>query len=109
MYAPHPAATTTTTTITPVTTFKPGTVAHTPITKPLSKGSSGTWVIILQTLLATNATIFPEQAVTGYYGPATARAVGRFQIKYGIAKQGDTGYGSVGPKTRAVLNTLETL
>jgi peptidoglycan hydrolase-like protein with peptidoglycan-binding domain len=41
--------------------------------------------------------------VTGYYGALTRKAVQAFQVKYGVAKPGDAGYGIVGPKTRAAL------
>ena len=43
---------------------------------------------------------------TNYYGSLTRKAVEKFQVKYGIAKSGDEGYGTVGPKTRAKLNDL---
>ena len=45
--------------------------------------------------------------ITGYYGSLTTRAVQLFQAKYGIISSGSpftTGYGFVGPKTRAKLN-----
>jgi len=43
---------------------------------------------------------------TTLFGPATKVAVQKFQVKYGLAKKGDAGYGNVGPKTRAKLNAL---
>ena len=43
---------------------------------------------------------------TNYFGPATLRAVQKFQEKYGIATVGVAGYGTVGPRTRAKLNEL---
>jgi hypothetical protein len=46
---------------------------------------------------------------TGYYGPITAQAVLRFQIKYSlssIATLDELGGNSCGPATRAKLNTL---
>ncbi|TSC77836.1 MAG: hypothetical protein G01um101433_458, partial [Parcubacteria group bacterium Gr01-1014_33] len=36
----------------------------------------------------------------------TRAAVQKLQEKYGIAKEGDAGYGVVGPKTRAKINEL---
>lgn len=48
---------------------------------------------------------------TAYFGPITENAVQRFQAKYGIVSSGNaqtTGYGLVGPKTRAKLNELFT-
>ncbi len=60
----------------------------------------------LQTALKTDPTIYPEGIVNGNFGPATLRAVKRFQEKYGIASLGKPGYGTVGPATRAKLNGL---
>jgi hypothetical protein len=51
--------------------------------------------------------LFPTNAdSTGYYGSVTKKAVQNFQLKYGIVKETDAGYGRVGPKTRAKLNVL---
>ncbi|OGF79899.1 hypothetical protein A2926_04235 [Candidatus Giovannonibacteria bacterium RIFCSPLOWO2_01_FULL_44_40] len=75
----------------------------------LDLGSVGDGVKILQALLAGWPEIYPEGFVTGYFGPLTQKAVERFQIKYGIVTQGDpisTGFGRVGPKTRAKLNEI---
>lgn len=55
--------------------------------------------------------MYPEKLVTGYFGPLTLKAVQRFQTKYGIVSSGSpstTGYGRVGPRTRAKLNELNT-
>jgi len=60
----------------------------------------------LQQFLAQNSSIYPEARVTGYFGPATERAVQRWQAMKGLVSSGDadsTGYGYVGPKTRAVM------
>lgn len=57
----------------------------------------------LQKFLAQDPLIYPEAKITGYFGPATERAVKRYQVKYGIVSSGSpetTGYGAVGPKTR---------
>lgn len=44
---------------------------------------------------------------TDFFGPATKRAVEKFQLKFGIVKnQNEQGYGVVGPKTRAKINEL---
>ncbi|MBU1092004.1 peptidoglycan-binding protein, partial [Patescibacteria group bacterium] len=40
---------------------------------------------------------------TEYFGSLTEKAVQKFQEKHGIAKKGDSGYGYVGPKTRAKI------
>ena len=74
---------------------------------PLRLGSRNFEVTNLQTFLALNIEIYPEGSVTGYFGPATTRAVKRLQEKYGLAKKGDDGYGNVGPKTRAKLNSIQ--
>jgi peptidoglycan hydrolase-like protein with peptidoglycan-binding domain/N-acetylmuramoyl-L-alanine amidase len=57
----------------------------------------------LQKLLSTDATVYPQKLVTGYYGPLTQAAVQAFQSAQGVAKKGEAGYGLVGPKTRAAL------
>lgn len=74
--------------------------------KALQYRQSGPDVKRLQEFLAEDAAIYPEGKITGYFGPATLKAVQRFQAKYGIAKAGDEAYGYVGPATRAKLNAL---
>jgi len=43
---------------------------------------------------------------TDYFGSLTEQAVQKFQVKHGLAAPGDSGYGYVGPKTRAVLQSI---
>lgn len=44
---------------------------------------------------------------TNFFGQLTATAVEKFQLKYGVvADESDPGYGYVGPKTRAKINSL---
>ncbi|MDO8676853.1 MAG: peptidoglycan-binding domain-containing protein [Candidatus Azambacteria bacterium] len=74
--------------------------------RPLALGLRHSDVNNLQQALKTDSSIYPEGLVTGYFGPATLRAIQKFQEKYGIAALGDPGYGTVGPKTRAKLNEL---
>ncbi len=74
--------------------------------RPLALGMRHADVTKLQEALKTDSSIYPEGTVTGYFGPATLRAVQKFQEKYEIAQSGGVGYGSVGPKTRAKLNEL---
>ena len=80
----------------------------------LVKGVSGDDVRGLQMLLNSD----PETQIsligvgskgneTDFFGGLTTKAVQKFQVKYGIAKEGDEGYGQVGPKTRAKLNQLK--
>ncbi len=76
------------------------------ISGTLSLGSQGEEVRTLQTLLSKDSAIYPEGLVTGYFGALTRVAVRRFQEKYSIASQGEAGYGTVGPKTRAKLSEL---
>ncbi len=64
-------------------------------------GSTGTEVTALQNFLASDPSIYPEGLVTGYFGNLTAKAVRRFQQKYGIAV-----VGRVGPITRNKINSL---
>ncbi len=76
-------------------------------TQYLFKTSRASQVKALQQFLAQDKTLYPEGLITGYFGPITERAIWRFQEKYSIAKKGDEGYGIVGPKTRAKLNSLD--
>ncbi len=76
-------------------------------TTSLQKGSRGSQVSALQAYLAVEPQLYPEGLVTGYFGAATEAAIKRFQIRYGITTVGGAGYGLVGPKTRAKLNTLD--
>lgn len=83
------------------------------LARGLDIGSTGEDVRTLQRVLNTNADTRVAASGVGssghettYFGPATAAAVKKFQVKYGIAASGDPGYGYVGPKTRAKLNQL---
>jgi hypothetical protein len=74
----------------------------------LAYGTTGHEVTLLQQLLFEDGD-YPADLVTGYYGPLTEAAVRVFQAKYGIVSYGTpytTGYGAVGPRTRAQLNAL---
>ncbi len=74
------------------------------LTRSLSQGASGFDVSTLQTFLARDPAIYPEAQVTAYFGPATERAVGRWQLKNSVVTSAsDAGYGSAGPRTRAAL------
>jgi hypothetical protein len=77
------------------------------ISQTLSLGSKGSDVVILQNYLSSDPALYPGGTVSGYYGALTAAAVGRFQIKYGIVgSSAEEGYGSVGPRTLAKINSL---
>lgn len=73
--------------------------------KRLVAGSKGDDVQRLQEALFNNG-VYAEGLITGTFGALTKKAVQKFQEKYGIANQGDVGYGEVGPNTRAKLNEL---
>lgn len=78
------------------------------ITLALVRGSRGAQVSSLQRFLAKDRRIYPEGLVTGFLGSATEAAVKRFQVRYKLASPGVPGYGLVGPKTRAKMNSLVT-
>jgi hypothetical protein len=72
-------------------------------------GLQGNDIRKLQEFLAKDKTIYPEARITGYFGLLTQAAIQRFQCKYNIVCSGtpaSTGYGVVGPRTRAKLNEL---
>jgi peptidoglycan hydrolase-like protein with peptidoglycan-binding domain len=68
-------------------------------TRQIDLGMSGSDVTALQQFLAADPTLYPEGSVTGYFGPLTAAAVGRYQTKNGLSS-----VGRVGPSTLALLN-----
>lgn len=67
----------------------------------LRSGSNGEDVRILQKLLATDPSLYPEGLVTGFFGPLTELAVKRLQAKLKIEQAG-----VVGPQTLARINEL---
>ena len=67
------------------------------IQRLLKVGSKGNDVKKLQAFLGVD--------VTGYFGPATRKAVESYQEKNGISGRGEPGYGNVGPKTRAMMRS----
>ena len=69
--------------------------------KDLQRGSRGDDVKRLQQLLAQDKSIYPEGSDTGYFGPATVRAVKKFQAKYGLPQ-----VGRIGPMTRKKLEEV---
>lgn len=78
--------------------------------KPLFRGTQNPDVSSLQTFLAKlGPDIYPDGIVSGYFGRLTENAVKRLQVKYGIAQEGDPGFGRVGPKTRTLINSMLSL
>lgn len=82
-------------------------IIKTIFTQSLYRGSRGPQVTILQEFFRKDSQLYPEGIVSGYFGPATERAVKRFQKKYSLASEGVPGYGYVGPKTKAKLNAFQ--
>jgi hypothetical protein len=78
--------------------------------KNLSVGSKSSDVMNVQktlnsdpdTMVASSGAGSPGKETT-LYGPATKKAIQKFQLKYGLAKPSDSGYGNFGPKTKAKL------
>jgi len=77
----------------------------------LSRGSTGSEVTKLQTFLISQNLLTPSQA-TGYFGPATEKAVRTFQINQQIPNDPGSsvpyGSGFVGQRTLARINQLIT-
>ena len=61
------------------------------LTRQLELGMSGTDVSTLQAFLGTDATIYPQNLITGYFGGLTKVAVSNFQVRNGIASVGRVG------------------
>ncbi len=75
--------------------------------RTLSRGMSGSDVLVLQKFLVAQGLLSSDSA-TGFFGALTEAAVKKFQSSRGIASSGTpatTGYGAVGPKTRAIIAT----
>lgn len=69
--------------------------------RTLKVGITGDDVTMLQALLASDPSIYPEGKITGFYGKLTEQAVKRFQKKHGFEQ-----VGNVGPKTLRKLQEL---
>ncbi len=82
-------------------------------TTGFTKGTANSDIKRLQQLLNSDPdTQIAESGIgspgneTEYFGTLTEKALQKFQVKYGIAKEGDPGYGYMGPKTRAKFQEL---
>jgi hypothetical protein len=71
------------------------------LARQLGKGMSGEDVKLLQEILATDPSIYPEGLVTGFFGSLTEDAVRKFQAKNGLEQAG-----RVGPQTLERINKL---
>jgi peptidoglycan hydrolase-like protein with peptidoglycan-binding domain len=89
----------TTASVPTVTTALP---VHYTFTRALSVGSTGDDVVALQKIL-TFYGYYTFPTATGYFGPITEAAVVKFQQAYNL----DPFPGTVGPRTRTVLNNLQ--
>lgn len=67
----------------------------------LKQGDQGENVKTLQALLASDADVYPEGLLTGYFGSLTAKAVRKFQTKHGLSP-----VGNVGPRTVEKLKQI---
>ena len=80
------------------------------ITRTLFLGVRGDDVTALQRFLISQGLLY--SSATGYFGLLTQAAVQSFQAQHGIVSSGKpatTGYGVVGPKTRALLAQITTI
>jgi peptidoglycan hydrolase-like protein with peptidoglycan-binding domain len=76
-----------------------------PITRTLLRGMQGEDVRAVQQFLISQG-LLAADSVTGFFGPLTEGAVKAWQASNGIVSSGTpitTGYGSVGPRTRAAM------
>ena len=92
----------------PTTSPSPTSTASATLTRTLALGASGTDVLLLQQLLIAGG-FLPQGDATGYFGLLTQAAVQSFQAHSGIVSSGSpqtTGYGAVGPHTRAAIAQL---
>jgi chitodextrinase/peptidoglycan hydrolase-like protein with peptidoglycan-binding domain len=79
------------------------------IQRTLLFGVRSAEVEMLQQFFAKDEFIYPEGLITGYFGNLTREAVKKFQCLHNIVCEGDeatTGYGKVGPRTRAKINEV---
>ncbi len=95
------------------TNMVPAVSASASLIRGLGLGSTGADVKLLQQILNGESSTQVASSGAGSagqettkFGPATEAAVKKFQVKYGITKPGSSGYGYVGPATRAKLNAL---
>ena len=100
-------------TTTPTPGGNTGVIVGAKFSRTLNLNSVGQDVLTLQKILNTDSATRVATSGAGAPGKETTKlgsltlaALKKFQVKHGIAKAGVAGYGTVGPKTRAKLNTF---
>jgi len=86
---------------TPATPLVLGAVSGNVLGDDIAFGSTNADIKKIQTLLATDPTLYPYGLATGYFGPKTQEAIRSFQARFGL----DT-VGIVGPSTRALFEVF---
>lgn len=82
----------------------------TALTRNLSRGASGADVRSLQSFLISQGLLLPNSA-SGFFGTLTEGALQQWQASHSIVSSGSaasTGFGAVGPRTLAAINTACT-
>jgi peptidoglycan hydrolase-like protein with peptidoglycan-binding domain len=96
----------------PAITIHAQTVQKCPvITKYLSSGSRDAQVVVLKKYLVAEGYL-SNVSMTNYFGPSTEAALKRWQKAKGVVLSGTprtTGYGAIGPKTRAALKNCKII
>ncbi len=78
--------------------------ATSPSARTLVKGMSGSDVTALQQFLVSQ-NLLASNWVTGYFGANTENAVKKFQVAKSVLSPRVAGYGTVGPRTRATIES----
>ena len=84
------------------------TVVSPSLTRDLALGDRGDDVTVLQQFLVSRGYTTADN-ITGYFGPTTQKALQNFQKDQQIVSSGtpeSTGFGAVGPLTRAKINSM---
>ncbi len=81
--------------------FAPTVARRIEIKGELKKGGEGEEIKILQRILASDKTIYPEGKATGFFGDLTSKALSRFQTKFGLEVTG-----TMNEETRDLINKI---
>lgn len=71
------------------------------IRSELAKGGAGEEVKLLQRILASDASVYPEGLTTGFFGELTSKALTRLQTKFGLEVTG-----TMTTETRELINKI---